>query len=274
MKKVIFTSKRISILLFAVLLACASTVCVFAESNSKLNDNAALYKTNEKNEITEWLENESIITDWDIIINTNKDDVDSDDMRDTCNKYYDSHNYGKGGKKSGVMLTIDMGSREMYILTKGDAMYYFSDDRIDKMKNDVIDSLHSDDYYSAASLFITYVDEYYSKGKPKDTEFSNLKLVEKDQNLFLYVLKYYGVIIGIIAVAISLGVVLTMLLKYRNNGKKGTYSLYDNSKTKITNRQDVFIRKSVTVTHRSSSDSGSDSSGSSDSSCGGGGGSF
>ncbi len=270
-------SKRISAFVCAVLLALCTSVCVFAESTQKLKDDADLFSEDEFSYITSKLESLSDKTGWDTIIYTNYNYVDSDDMEDECNDYYDDNDYGIGSKKSGVFLTIDMGSREIYIVTKGEAMYYFSDERIDDVKSEIISCLGSDDYYDAAVAFIEYTEKYYDEGKPEDGNFTNLEINEKQDNPTLYLIKHYGIFIVIGGLAAgSLAVVFTVL-RYKNNGKENIYNLKDNSSAQIEESHDEFLHKSVSVTTISSSSGRSGSRGHSSggsSSHGGGGGSF
>ena len=100
-----------------------SVTPAFAESSKKLTDDADIITSSQEETIENNLKKCTLATGWDTIIYTNNNNVDSYDMEDYCNDYFDNHNYGCGDKKSGVMLTIDMSSREMYIITKGEAMY-------------------------------------------------------------------------------------------------------------------------------------------------------
>lgn len=268
-------AKRISAFLCAVMLTLCTGIYAFAESDYKLIDDASLFSTDETSSIESELVRVSDETGWDLIIYTNRNWVDKEDMEDTCNRYYDDHNFGKGDKKSGVFLTIDMGSREMYIITKGDAMYYFSDERVDDIVSDVAGWLKLDDYYSAAYSFTEDVENYYISGKPESGDFSNIELAEKEANPLLYVLKHYGIIAGVIGLAAATVTVLVIGHRYKHNGKEGTYDLRSNSVTNLTARQDIFLHKSVSVvseSSHSSSSSGGHSGGSS--SHGGGGSSF
>lgn len=270
-------TKRISAFICAVLLTLCTGVCAFAESDYKLIDDAYLFSTDETSSIESELIRVSNETGWDVIIYTNLNSVEKEDMEDTCNRYYDDHNFGKGDRKSGVFLTIDMGSREMYIITKGEAMYYFSDDRVDDIVSDVAGYLKQDDYYSAAYSFTEDVENYYISGEPESGDFSNVELAEKEANPLLYVLKHYGIIAGVVALAAATVTVLLISHRYKHNGKDGTYDLHSNSVTNLTARQDIFLHKSVSVVNESSNSSGSSSSRShsgGSSSHGGGGSSF
>ncbi len=273
-------TKRVSAAFFAVLLMLCTSICAFAESSQKLIDNADLFTTSEKEELIDSLKDAGNSSGWDVIIYTNNNYMESSEMEDYCNDFYDNHNFGKGSQDSGVMLTIDMGSRKMYILTKGNAKSYFSDERVDAILDAAAGSLQSDNYYEAAKSFINYTLQYYYDDKPSDESFSNIDDEEeqKEDSPALYVLMHYGIIIALVALAIAALCVVFVVLRYKNNGKEGTYDLYANSKTDITEKQDIFLNKSVSVTTVSSSSgsSGRSSGGGSggSSSHGGGGRSF
>lgn len=265
-------SKRFSALAVALFMIICTPICVFAESEYKIIDEAQLLTESELSDINTQLESVSQETGWDVAVYTNNNNVDKSDMKDYCNKYYKENNYGKNSDKRGMLLTIDMSSRHLYIITKGDTMYYFNDERNDKILDDVQADMKRNDYYGALQTYVTEVEQSYSEGKPTDGTFSNLTLAEKDANPLLYVLRHYGIIIAAISLILAFIIVIIINSKYKNNGKKGTYNLGENSKTNLTEKEDIFIDKHVSVTtiNTDSSSSGGDSGGDSDS-CGGGG---
>jgi uncharacterized protein len=263
-------AKRISAAACVALLVLCSGFMCFAESTNKLTDNASLFTGSEQSQLTEQLESVSLTTGWDVIIYTNYNDVDEDSMEDYCNSYYDNHGYGLGEEKSGVFLTIDMGSRQMHIITKGEAMYYFNDERNDEVLDLVSADLHTGDYYEAAKDFVDYTLKYYNSGKPESGSFSNVELAEKTESPLLYVLKHYGIIFGIVSLGIGALSALGVAKKYKNNGKESIYDLHSNSRTTITDKQDVFVTKHVSVHTVSSSSGGSGSGGGRGGSGGGG----
>lgn len=245
-------TKRLSALVCAVLLTLCTSVAVFAEASYKLNDSADIFTSEQDTTIEEQLYEVSDLTGWDVIIYTNERGVDSYDMEEVCNYFYDISGFGKNDDLRGIMLTVDMGSREMYILTKGDTMYYFNDDRVDEILDDVTYYLSDDEYYEAAQAFIEDVEYYYNSGKPEGGSTDNIKI---EENIFIYTLKHYGIIIGIVALAIAAFSVVSVHLRYKNQGKKGIYDLKGNSVVKLSDRQDIFLHKTVTVHTQSSSSS-------------------
>lgn len=267
-------TKRASALVCAILLVLCTSVTVFAEALYKLNDAADIFTPDEDTIIEEQLNEATEITGWEVVIYTNTRNTPSYEMEDVCNNFYDVADFGVGEDKSGVMLTIDMASREMYILTKGDAMYYFDDERLDDILDNVVYYLADDEYYEAAQAFIDDVKLYHSSGKPENGSYSNVYIAGEDEfdggDVAFMVLIAFGV--GLVAAVLS---VVFVSLRYKNHGKAGTYDLRSNSTVHLTDKQDIFLHKSVTVhTESSSSGSGRSSGGSRSSSHGGGGRSF
>lgn len=257
-------TKQISALFCAAMLMLCTTVCVFAQASGVITDNAELFTESEKVELQSQLDALSEKTGWMAVIYTNYDGYDADNIKPHTNRYY-ADNYGK--TTAGVMLTIDMEGRAVDFRTKGDAMYYFSDNRVDTILDDVQGCLKEGLYYDAATLFISYSSHYYDDGIPEGESNENIDIQEKEDNALLYVLRHYGIIFGVVALVTATIVVFVVAHKYKNNGKEGTYDLRSNSVTNLTERQDIFLTKHVTVTTESSSSGGS----SSGSSSGGGG---
>ena len=253
-------TKRISALFCAVMLMLCTSVCVFAQASGVITDNATLFSDSEKAELQSQLDALSEKTGWMAVIYTNYDGYDADNIKPHTNRYY-ADNYGK--TTAGVMLTIDMEGRAVDFRTKGDAMYYFSDNRVDTILDDVQGCLKEGLYYDAALSFISYSSEYYEAGIPEGESNENIDIQEKEANALLYVLKHYGIIFGVVALATATIVVFVVAHKYKNSGKEGTYDLHSNSVTNLTERQDIFLTKHVTVTTESSSSSGGSSGGSS-----------
>lgn len=185
----------------------------------------------------------TLATGWDTIIYTNNNNVSSYDIEDYCNDYFDNHDYGCGDEKSGVMLTIDMSSREMYIITKGEAMYCFSDARTDDLLDSVQYELSSGDYDGACDEFIETVEQYYNAGvdTSKDASYSNI--IEAQLTPLEKVIKgfLYGIVFmlmgGLAGFLVSLGVryaygktarvrVMTLLKTARLTLRKAEISFY------------------------------------------------
>lgn len=260
-------TKRISALVCAVILTFCTSVAVFAQGNYDLIDDAHLFTYEETSEIEQELSDLSAETGWHIVVYTNYNSVESDDMDYEYNNYYDEQGFGEDG----VLFVIDRGYDNRIIITKGDAMYYFSDERMTDIKSELKPYLVDEDWYGATLKFIECAEDYYTNGVPEGEGTTN---IYNEENIFIYTLKNYGIIIGIVSVAIAALCVVFVILLYKNNGKQKTYDLKANSNVHLTDKQDIFLNKTVTVHTESSSSSGGGRSGGGRSSSHGSSGSF
>lgn len=244
----------------AMLAVSANTA--FAESTKKLTDDADILLDSQEEIIENNLKKCTLATGWDTIIYTNNNNVSSYDIEDYCNDYFDNHDYGCGDEKSGVFLTVDMSSREMYIITKGEAMYYFDDSRMDTMLDDVQAELADGNYQGACNEFIDSVQYYHSVGKSTgNSTYNNVKIQDEPLTLADRFLKgmYTGAVLALAVGAFAAGACVIIRYKYSQNGKGANYDLEKNSSLNLTESRDQFLYKNVTYTTVSSSSSSSSS---------------
>lgn len=249
--------KRLAAALFAMSIVACSAFTASAEATDKLIDDADLYSESEEAVIEANLEEASKRTGWDFIIYTNYNNVESYDMQDYCDEYYINHGYGKNTDDRGIFLVIDMSSCEMYVTTKGDTMYYFSDSRVDNILDDVQFALMDAEYMEAAEYFVEDAVGYYNQGKPSSGSFSNEEYVEKNENPLWYVIRSYGIVILLVSMGIAALSAIGVKKKYQNNGRENTYDLASNSKVRLVAKEDTFLTRNVSVTTVSSSSSSS-----------------
>ena len=259
-------TKRLSAILAAMIMVFCTPLFVFAAGQTELRDDAELFTSEEETQLQAELDAFVQKTGWVAVIYTNNEGKTEDNIKPFANRYY-ADKYGK--TTAGVILTIDMEGRAIDFRTKGDAMYYFGDGRVNTLLDNVQYDMKQGNYYSAAEQFLYYVDHYYDEGVDDDESNENIDLQEKEDNKFLYVVKHYGIVIAGGSIIVAVIVVIVVKNRYKHNGKAGTYDLKKNSKTMLTDKKDIFLTKHVSVTRiRSDSDS---SGGSSSSSSGGGG---
>lgn len=266
--------KRIPALLLALMLLAFSCGTAFAASAKRVIDDAELFTEGELGQVTQSLTEASDETGWDVLVYTNHNGYDIDNnLAYECDRYYNDNGFGTGANASGVMLTIDMGSRCTYILTKGDAERYFTDSRIGDLNNSVLDALGSGDAVQACKSFADGVSGAYRADVPDNGSYSNIT-TEPEKKSYNFVIP---VVAGIIGVIVGLIFFLVTVNRYKHNGKYGTYDLNKNSSMQLRDRQDVFLTKHTTYTTDPPPQSSSGSSGGSSgggSSHGGGGGRF
>lgn len=72
----------------------------------------------------------------------------------------------------------------MYIITKGEAMYYFDDSRMNTMLDDVQAELADGNYQGACNEFIDSVQYYHSVGKSTgNSTYNNVKIQDEPLTL-------------------------------------------------------------------------------------------
>ncbi len=265
-------TKKLSALACAVILVAFSTVTFFASGNEyySLTDDAHIFTEAQISEFSEKMEAIGQKTGWQIIVHTSLDGIDSYDMDRYYNdEYYDTQSF----EENSVMLVIDVASDNRIILTHGDVVEYFSDERMSVIKSEMKPYLLADDMYQATLTFLETTEEFFDEGADTSGSFDNyVDTTEnrlREENKLLYVLKNYGIIMGVVAVVVGGIVVIVVYNKYKNNGKSGTYDLHANSVTNLTEKEDIFMHQTVTSrTIPRSTSSGGGSSGSSGSSHG------
>lgn len=203
-------TKRLSAMLAAMIMVFCTPLFVFAAGQTELRDDAELFTSEEETQLQAELDAFAQKTGWVAVIYTNNEGKTEDDIKPFANRYY-ADKYGK--TTAGVILTIDMKGRAIDFRTKGDAMYYFGDGRVNTLLDDVQYDMKQGNYYSAAEQFLYYVDHYYDEGIDDDKSNKNIDLQEKEDNKFLYVVKHYGIVIagGSIIVAVIVVIVVKIV---------------------------------------------------------------
>lgn len=203
-------TKRLSVMLAAMIMVFCTPLFVFAAGQTELRDDAELFTSEEETQLQAELDAFAQKTGWVAVIYTNNEGKTEDDIKPFANRYY-ADKYGK--TTAGVILTIDMKGRAIDFRTKGDAMYYFGDGRVNTLLDDVQRDMKQGNYYSAAEQFLYYVDHYYDEGIDDDESNENIDLQEKEDNKFLYVVKHYGIVIagGSIIVAVIVVIVVKIV---------------------------------------------------------------
>ncbi|MBO4218209.1 MAG: TPM domain-containing protein [Erysipelotrichaceae bacterium] len=103
-------------------------------------------------------------------------DTDGKDLIDFADDYYDAHGFGRGSDRSGIMLVIDMGGREMYMTTSGKCIEYFTDYGLECIADEVVD-LMGDDFSKAIIKYGDLCDYYMNRAindKPVDIYYNRL----------------------------------------------------------------------------------------------------
>ena len=115
----------------------------------------------EKSELEEHLDELSGKLDFDIVAVT-VSDREGKSMQDYADDYFDYNGYGLGEDESGALMLLDMNSRDVYISTKGEGLYAFTDYGIERALDEITEYLKDSEYYAAFMAFADIADQYVS----------------------------------------------------------------------------------------------------------------
>lgn len=253
----------ISILIFIL----SFNLIVKANVNPVVDD-AKLLSQDEAQKLREDIENFREKYNMDAVIVTSKD-LEGKSTMDYADDYYDYNGYGLGDNKSGILLLIDMDDRKIWISTSGDAIEYFTDNRIESIINDISKYLSDEEYFDACNIFLNNIQYYIDSGIPE----GQYTYSEEEHTLKI-------VLIALGVAAIVAGVTCIVVVNsYKNSKSVSSINYIDNNSIVFTKRRDIFVNTFTTKTkiERNNSSGGNGSSthkSSSGNTHGGGGGSF
>lgn len=181
-----------------------------------------------------------------VTIDTNSKDVPlSDRAMVFADDFYDYNDFSRHG----ILLLIDMDTREYYFSTTGNAIFYFSDYRIDAVLDSMEYDMINGNYNNAILEFIEEIDYYYNSGLATNqyTIDSSGKIVRKTPWILL------------IIISLIVAIIVTNILKGRNKKIKAVNHAnnYVKGKLKITKKNATFLYKTTNSYYSPRSDDSS-----------------
>lgn len=257
-----FISTLIFIVLFSFVIKANANV-------NPIVDDAKLLSQTEKIKLNKTIEEIREKYNMDAVIVTSND-LGGKSPRDYADDYYDYNGYGLDNNKSGLLLLIDMGDRNIWISTTGDAIKYFTDSRINSIINDIGNYLSDGRYFDACDVFLDKVENYIEVGVPK----GQYNYSEEGNRLKLLLISLA------VSFIVSSVVCIVVVNSYKNTKSISSRNYVDNNSIVFTKRRDIFVNTFTTrikIERNDSSGGGSGSSthtSSSGNTHGGGGGKF
>lgn len=223
--------------------------------SEKIYDYANIIDESSENEIYNSIIEYINKYDMDMIVVT----IDSNpkySARSFADDFFDYNGFGKNSSRDGILLLIDMDTREFYISTSGKGILYYDDDRIDKMLDNIYPAATSGDYSLSVKTFVNDAANYASRGVP----FSNRNYVIDKNGNYVYREPIHWFIIIIVSGIITAITIWIMSSKHKVVRLSSTAGEYlDKNSVNITNRQDIFLdthTSSVYIAPSSSSSGG------------------
>lgn len=135
------------------------------DSSEKIYDFGQLLSESEEQKLFNKVVNFIDETNFDCVIVTIGDHPKTS-SKDYAHDFYDYNNFGD----SGVLFLIDMKYNGIYMVTKGNAVNLFPDDRMNPILKNVYSKVVVKDYYGACNAFIISISGFVNVGIADDDE--------------------------------------------------------------------------------------------------------
>lgn len=162
--------------------------------------------------------------------------------------FYDTHGLGVGDDASGILLSIDMDNREIYVSTTGYAMKVLTDARVEKVLDAAYDSVADGNYAEGALGAIDSIENYLEMGVPAG-QYTQVR-EEKKHSLEWYEALFAAVAAAIVAALPCFSVMRQYKMQKEHRQSLGFHMAYRaDSALHFVQNEEQFVNRSV-VTRR------------------------
>lgn len=147
------------LLVFLLLLSLSPSAYATLNEPDYMVDYGKLLTAEEEHMLQQRLQEMSGQLQLDIVIVTTYGTGDKE-IQQFADDFYDSNGYGYGSDYSGILLVLDMESRQWYMSTCGEAISIFTDYVLDQLGNEMLPWLSSGQYYTAFEVWLNALPSY------------------------------------------------------------------------------------------------------------------
>lgn len=151
--------------------------------------------------------------------------------------FFDYNDFGINSSRDGLLILIDMDTREIWVSTSGQAIKMYSDLRIDNIIDAGFNYLKNSKYYDCLSHMIDKMDYYFNLGVPS----GNLDMQIDEEGNPYYVKKIPYLMIFIISGAVCTIISLILYFKTSSKIKKQNTVTYINPNLSNLIKNDQFL---------------------------------
>ncbi len=223
-------------------------------ANTQLTDQAGLLTEEEGKEISRQIEELETVTGWDIMAVTTKD-AEGMDGETYAETWFDEVTK----KDDGIICAIDMDNREIVVRAFGEAMYYITDDRKEKILDAGYDEIVQEQYGATLKAMLWEVEAAYDEENPRD----NYLYDEDTGKTTNYQEGHRGITRMEIVIAALLAIVAggitaaSVIGTYRLKFGGYRYPMEKNGSVRLRQQEDRLVNQFVTHRHIPKENSGS-----------------
>lgn len=227
---------------------CVISVCMLpvrAKENMQLMDQAGLLSEAEAEEINARLTELETRTGWEFMALTT-DDAGGKDATSFVESWFDNYT----AKDDGVICAIDMDNREIVVRAFGEAMYYITDMRAEKILDAGYEEISGEKYAAALQEMLQEVENSY-----QDENAGQNHLYDEDTGEIIKYPARKSITLSEILIALGLAVavggvtVLGIFGKYRQKFGGYQYPIEKNGCVHLTVKEDRLVNSFVTKRH-------------------------
>lgn len=254
MTKTVFLKLKSFILLVSLCLALC--IPVFAASDVRVYDEAALFSADEVTQLENTISDIKAQTPIDIVILTTADNQGMS-SKEYARNFYFNNGFGENRTIDGIILLIDMDDHEVSIYADDDRTTYFPDKRINKMLDHIPPYLSDGKYYEGANNFLNDVKQAINDGII--TKQPNKPFTDKYGNdLTPEAIALNAIVAFLVALIVSLITRAIILHRYAHPRTTVPETIPDQSSVHYHERVDHFVTSHTSrVRIESNSSSGS-----------------
>ncbi len=221
------------VLLFG-LLFCGQGHTVWALQDG-VYDDAGLLREDEITSLAGIIASVEEETGWNIFAVTT-DDAKGKTAEAYADDFVDSHS---PEREDGVAVLSDMGDREIWMSTCGDAIRYLTDDRIDRILDDAFTDISGGDYAACLTTMVEGVRVAYADGIPSGQY--NYDRDTGEISVYRRITMIEALVAAGIAVASGFIVFFCIVGKYRIKFNQYRYNPRESGRMTLRVRDDQFI---------------------------------
>lgn len=214
----------------------------------RIYDQAGLFGDQERMQLETEISSLKQEMNMDVVVVTT-DDSEGKSAQKYAEDFYVKGNFGTGRDYSGILFLIDMDNRELYVAPVGKMNRYITDERVEKILDNVYDGASAGDYEECVKVFLEDTRSYYKKGIPSN----QYNYDEETGRISVYKsIKWYEALFAVAVAAISggavcMGVVSQYSMKKQRGQASGYHMAYRaDCKFSFSDKTDHFIDKTVT----------------------------
>ena len=180
--------------------------------------------------------------------------------------FYDQNGYGYGSNNTGILLLLDMDSREWYMSTCGDAIYIFTEYGLEQLGEEILPWLSDGEYYRAFLAWLSGLSPYvkaYRNGSPIDGFVPPDAYDSPYGDEIYHYEDHVGIRVRPFPVALVIGLIaalVTILVMRANMNtaklQSGAVDYLKKGSFHLRRRSDMFLYSRVTKTARPKESSG------------------